>query len=97
MRSSITSKFVLVALVTSMNRSGIGNDSVLATYNLTLEMTVNEVARKIHFLLHHPAMSLEVVVKTRLIHPKKFLVLLLGLGCPGFRWMFSDPDLLQII
>ena len=40
-------------------------------------------------------MNLEKVVKTRLILPEEFLVLLLGLGDPGFRWMFSEPDLLQ--
>ena len=51
---------------------------------------------EIHFLLHHhPAMSLEKVVKTRLVLPEEFLVLFLGLGGPGFRWMFSEPDLLQ--
>ena len=39
-------------------------------------------------------MSLEVVVKTRLILLEDFLVHLLG---PGWRWMFSEPDLLQTI
>ena len=29
--------------------------------------------------------------KTRLILVEDFLVLLLGLGDPGSRWMFSDP------
>ena len=38
-RSSITSKVVLVALVTSMYCSGIGNDSSLGTYSLTLGST----------------------------------------------------------
>ena len=33
--------------------------------------------------------------KTRLILLEGYLVLLLCLGCPGLRWMFSDPDLLQ--
>ena len=41
-------------------------------------------------------MSLEVgLKKTRLILLEDFLVLLLCLGCPGLRWMFSDPDLLH--
>ena len=51
-----------------------------------------------HFLHHHHlAMSLEVVVKTRLILLEDLLVVLLGLGCPGLRWMFSELDLLQLI
>ena len=51
-----------------------------------------------HFLLHHhPAMSLEKVLKTRLIFLEDFLVLLLGLGGPGLRWIFSETDLLQIV
>ena len=33
--------------------------------------------------------------KVRLIFLEDYLVLLLGLGDPGLRWMFSDPDLLQ--
>ena len=37
--SSITSKVALVALVTSMYRSGIGNDASLGTYSLTLGST----------------------------------------------------------
>ena len=41
-------------------------------------------------------MILEVELKkTRLILLEDFLVLLLGLGDPGSRWMFSEPDLLQ--
>ena len=58
-----------------------------------------------HFLHHHhPAMTLEVVVKTTVILQKDFLALLLGPGCPErifflggpvSRWMFSGPDLLQ--
>ena len=41
-------------------------------------------------------MSLEVgLKKTRLISLEGYLVLLLGLGDPGFWWMFSEPDLLQ--
>ena len=44
-------------------------------------------------------MSLVVgLKKTRLILLEDYLVLLLSLGClgcPGFKWMFSDPDLLQ--
>ena len=52
-----------------------------------------------HFLLHHhTTMSLEMgVKKTRLILPEDFLVLLLGLGDPGLRWVFSGPDLLPNI
>ena len=53
---------------------------------------------KNHFLLHHPpAMSLEKVLNTRLMLLEDFLVPLLGLGGPGFWWMFSGPDLLQIV
>ena len=37
-------------------------------------------------------MSLEVV-ETRLILLEDCLVLLLGQGCPGLGWMFSEPDL----
>ena len=33
--------------------------------------------------------------KIRLILLEDNLVLLLGLGDPGSRWMFSEPDLLQ--
>ena len=41
-------------------------------------------------------MSLEVgLKKIRLILLEDFLVLLLGLGDPGLRWMFSEPDLFQ--
>ena len=41
-------------------------------------------------------MSLEVgLKKIRLILLEDFLVLLLVLGDPGLRWMFSEPDLLQ--
>ena len=102
-RSSITSKVVLVALVTSMYRSGIWNDSSLGTYSLLavqrddgkcscLKWTKN------HFLLHHHhAMSFEKVVKTRLILLEDVLVLLLGLGGPRLRWMSSEPGLLQIV
>ena len=32
--------------------------------------------------------------KTRLILLEEFLVLLLGLGDPGLRWMLSNADLL---
>ena len=50
-----------------------------------------------HFWLHHhTTMSLGVGLKTtRLILPEDYLVLLLGLGDPGWKWMFSEPDLLQ--
>ena len=51
-----------------------------------------------YFLLHHQlAIGPEVVVETRPILREDFLVLLLCLGCPGLRWMLSEPDLLQII
>ena len=41
-------------------------------------------------------MSLEVgMKKIRLILLEDYIVLLLGLGDPGLRWMFSEPDLLQ--
>ena len=43
-------------------------------------------------------MSLEMELKKiRLILHEDFLVLLLGLGCPGLRWMFSEHDLIQIV
>ena len=38
-----------------------------------------------------------VVKKTRLVLREYVLVLLLGLGCPGLRWMFSDPVLIQTV
>ena len=41
-------------------------------------------------------MSLEAALKKiRLILLEDYLVLLPGLGDPGLRWMFSDPDLFQ--
>ena len=41
-------------------------------------------------------MSLEVgLKKIRLFLLEDVLILLLGLGDPGLRWMFSEPDLLQ--
>ena len=41
-------------------------------------------------------MSLYVgLKKIRLILLEDFVVLLLGLGDPGLRWMFSEPDLLK--
>ena len=52
-------------------------------------------ARNYFLRHHHPAMSLEAVVKTRLILREEFIVPLLGQGCPGLKWMFSEPDLLQ--
>ena len=42
-------------------------------------------------------MSLEMVVKTCLILPEDFVLLLLGLGGPGLRGMFSEPNHLQTI
>ena len=96
-RSSITYKVVVVALVMSMYRSGIGNDSSLSVQRDDGECSSLKWTRN-HFLLHnHPAMTLKVVVKTRLILQECFLVLLLGLGCLGLRWMFSEHDLLQMI
>ena len=45
---------------------------------------------------HHTMLGLLVgLKKTLLIVLNDFLVLLLGLGDPGLRWIFSDPDLLQ--
>ena len=50
-------------------------------------------------MLHrHPEVSLEVVeVETLLILPENLFYLLLELGDPVERWMFSVPDLLQRI
>ena len=49
-----------------------------------------------HSQLHQTTMSLEVgLKKIRLILLEDFLVLLLGLGDPGLRWMVSESDLLQ--
>ena len=99
--SNITSKVVSVVLVTSMCFSGTGIDSSLGTYSVTRGSTwwrqISWERPKIKFWLHHhTTMSLDVrLKKTRLILLEAFLVLLLGLGCPRFRWMFSDPDLLQ--
>ena len=51
-----------------------------------------------NFLLHrHPDMSLEVVEETLLILLENLFDLLLDLGGPVSRWMFSVPDLLQQI
>ena len=48
-----------------------------------------------HFLLHHHlAMSLQVE-ETLLIVEENLRDLLLELGVPVSRWMFSVPDLLQ--
>ena len=54
---------------------------------------------KNHFVLHrHPEVSLEVVeVETLLILQENLSDLLLVLGDPVQRWMFSVPDLLQQI
>ena len=47
-------------------------------------------------LHHHTTMSLENGLKrTRLVLLEDVFVRLLGLGDPGLRWMFSEPDLLQ--
>ena len=46
----------------------------------------------------HRAVSLcLLMVETRLILQEGLLELLLVLGCPFSRWMFSEPDLLQIV
>ena len=50
-RSSITSKVALVALVTSMYCSGIGNDSSLGTYSLTLPAISLEMVVKTCLIL----------------------------------------------
>ena len=48
------------------------------------------------FQLHHlTAMSLVGLKKMRLVLLQDFLVLLLGVGDTGSRWMFSEPNLLQ--
>ena len=53
---------------------------------------------KNHFVLRHPEMSHETVVKeTLLILQENFFDLLLELGGPVSRWMFSVPNLLQWI
>ena len=38
----------------------------------------------------------KVLVESRLILPEDILVLLLGLGCPRVKWVFSETDILQI-
>ena len=43
----------------------------------------------------YTTMSLEVVLKIRVILFEDFLVLLLGLGDPGLRWMSPEPDHLE--
>ena len=100
--SNITSKDVSVVLVTSTYFSGIGNDSSLGTYSLTLGSTwwrwiqSPELDQKL--FLASPSYheeSWKGVKNIRLILPEDVLVLLLGLGDPGLGWMFSDPDLLQ--
>ena len=55
-----------------------------------------EIDKNRRWLHHHTMMSRVVgLKKTLLILLEEFLVLLLGLGDPGLRWMFSDADLLQ--
>ena len=45
---------------------------------------------------HHTMMSLVVrLKKTLLILLEYYFVLILCLGCPGLRWLFSETDLLQ--
>ena len=59
-----------------------------------LSMTRNHL-----WLAHHPVLSnLDVVLekRVRLLLLEEFLVLLLGLGDPWLRWMFSDADLIRI-
>ena len=62
-------------------------------------MAINEISwdRPNHFWLHHHTMTSLVVElkKTCVTLLKDYLVLLLCLGSPGEKWMFSDPDLLQ--
>ena len=50
-------------------------------------MTVNKIARNGPEIIHHD--------ESRSGVEEDPFVLLLGLGDPGLRWMFSDPDLLQ--
>ena len=49
-----------------------------------------------HFVLHrHPEVSLEVVEETLLILQENLFSLLLEMGDPVSKWMFSVPDLFQ--
>ena len=76
-------------------------DNALSNVKGWTRMTVYVVPLKWtrnHFLLHHhPAMSLVVVVQTRLILLEDLPAPFLVPGCPVSRWMFSEPDLLQIV
>ena len=92
----ITSNVVSVVLVTSMYFSRIGMDSSDSGFHV---MTVNEITwdkPKIifDFTMYHDE-SCREVEEDPLILLEDYVVLLLCLGCPGLRWMFSDFDLLQ--
>ena len=59
-------------------------------------MTLNEISWDRPKITCGFTMSLVVrLKKTRLILREDYLILLLCLGCPGLRWMFSEPDLFQ--
>ena len=60
-------------------------------------LTLGSMWTKSHLSLHqHPEVSLEgVEVETLLILQENLIDLLLELGDPVSRWMFSVPDLLQ--
>ena len=92
------SRFPSIFQLSSLRRSSITSKGRLSVQSdegkcRSLKWTRNR------FLLHrHSAMSLEkVMVKTRMILPEDFLVVLLGLGGPKLGRMFSKPDFLQIV
>ena len=101
-RSRITSKFVCVVLETSMYFSGTGNDFSLGEQSLSLGSTwwwyvkFPEMDQK--SFRASPASRSESWgsgVETLLILQENLFDLLLELGGPVSRWMFSVPDLLQ--
>ena len=72
-------------------------DQEICTPQMNIHMmTVNKISRNRPknrlWLHHHTTMSLVVrLKKTLLMLLEDNLVLLLGLGDPGLRWVFSDP------
>ena len=101
--SSITSKNVFVALLTSIYFSGIRNDSYLGSYNLTLGSTLWRW-KKLHEMGQKIIPNFNIMQRWFLkwgwrrlvwLFTEDFLVLLLGLGDPRLRWMFSEPALIQ--
>ena len=95
-RSSITSKVVIVALVTSIFRSGIWNNSSPArTVWLSVQRDDGKCSSlqrtRNHFLHHHhPAMSVEMVVKTPSDSPRRF-----PCSSPRSRWSRIKVDVLR--